>query len=136
MDAEMKKIFRNNVIKFIIGAGLLIISYGYIQNHPAERASIFSGFDVLRQKVEVFFYKLTNSDSEGLKLKFDYQKNLDELINTAKNNSCVQSNVIDELNELSVALKKERITKLENNLTYYQRKFGEYKTLIDNACKK
>ncbi|MBU0626732.1 hypothetical protein KKG31_06690 [Patescibacteria group bacterium] len=64
MDKEMKGIFRNNVIKFVIGIILLTVSFGYIQNHPAEKASIFSGFEVLRQRLEVFVYKVIDKDSE------------------------------------------------------------------------
>ena len=64
MDNEMKKIFRNNIIKFVIGIVLLSVSFGYIQNHPAEKASIFSGFEVLRQRVEVFVYKVMDKDPE------------------------------------------------------------------------
>lgn len=60
----MKGIFRNNVIKFVIGIILLTVSFGYIQNHPAEKASIFSGFEVLRQRLEVFVYKVIDKDSE------------------------------------------------------------------------
>ena len=131
----MKKIFRNNVIKFIIGVILLSISFVYIQNHPAEKASIFSGFQVLIQRAEVFFYKITKNNPEGLKTKFDYEKNFEELLSTAKNNACVKSNIVDEINEVELALKKERVSDIQNNLSYYQRKFSEYKSMIDNACK-
>jgi len=31
------------------------MSWSYIQKHPAEKVSVFSGFEVLIQKVEVFF---------------------------------------------------------------------------------
>lgn len=84
MDKEMKTILKNNVIKFIIGIILLSISFVYIQRHPAEKASIFSGFEVLYQRMEVFFYKILNKDSEGLKTKFDLEKTFDELISTAE----------------------------------------------------
>lgn len=136
MDTEMRIILRNNVIKFIIGVILLSISFVYIQDHPAEKASIFSGFEVLVQRVEIFLYKITNKDSEWLKVKFDYEKNFEELLTTAKNNSCVKANVVDELNEVLLALKKERLAELESNLWHYKRKFSEYKSMIDSACKK
>lgn len=135
MDREMKVILRNNIIKFIIGIILLTVSYWYLQNHPAEKASIFSGFQVLVQKVEVLFFQITNKNTEGLKLKFDYEKNFNELISTAKNNSCVQSNILDEITETYSLLRKERVSNIENNLSTYQRKFVEYKKMIDNACK-
>lgn len=135
MDKEMKTIFRNNVIKFIIGLVLLAISYGYIQHHPAEKASIFSGFEVLYQKVELVVYKIFKKDPEALKTKFNLEKSFDELITTAENNNCVESSVIDELNELKLTLKKEKVGELENNLSHYNRKLSEYKAMIDEKCK-
>lgn len=135
MDKEMKGIFRNNVIKFVIGIILLTVSFGYIQNHPAEKASIFSGFEVLRQRLEVFVYKVIDKDSEWLQTKFDIEKNFDELINTAKDNECAWSNILTELEETYLALRRESISDLENNLTFYKRKFSEYKSSIDKLCK-
>jgi hypothetical protein len=135
MDKEMRVIFRNNVIKFIIGLILLSISYVYIQWHPAEKASIFSGFEVLYQRIEVFFYKITNKDSEGLKTKFDLEKTFDELINTAETKWCAQANVLDELREVMASLKRESIADLENNMWNYKRKISEYKAMIDATCK-
>lgn len=131
----MRTIFRNNVIKFIIGLILLIISYGYIQNHPAEKASIFSGFEVLRQRVEVFFYRIADKDSEGLKNKFDLEKTFDELISSAESKGCADASVVDGLHEALTNLKKERIADLANNMGTYRRQISEYKAQIDASCK-
>ena len=135
MDQEMKIIFRNNVIKFVIGIILLSVSFGYIQNHPAEKASIFSGFEVLRQRVEVFVYKVIKKDTEWLKAKFDIDKNFDELIITANNNDCVWSTILGKLEETYDALKRESVSDIKNNLSFYKRKFSEYKLSIDKSCK-
>lgn len=135
MDKEMKQILRNNIIKFIIGVILLSISFWYIQKHPAEKASIFSGFEVLFQRIEVYFYKVFDKNSEWLKLKFDLEKTFDELINTAETKWCAQVNLTDELREILVNLKKESVADLENNVWNYKRQIGEYKTKIDMACK-
>ncbi len=131
----MKTVLKNNVIKFFIWLVLLFISYWYISNHPAEKASIFSWFEVLVQKVEVYFYKLFNSDSESLQIKFDLEKTFEELRSTAKTNSCVSSNIYDDIKETYASLRKEKIWDIENNISFYQRKVGEYKWLIDGACK-
>ena len=61
-----KKQLRWNIIKFVIWLILLALSRGYIQKHPAEKVSVFSGFDVLWQKVEVFFH----NTSFGEKIQF------------------------------------------------------------------
>ncbi|MEI7562934.1 MAG: hypothetical protein WCJ39_04490 [bacterium] len=133
MEREQKKIFRNNVIKCIIGTILLLFSYGYIQNHPAERASIFSGFEIMWQRVTVYVAQLTKTNSEELKKKYDYEKTYDELIQMAQSKSCVNPNVLTELQETYLKLKKEPIKNLDVALPGYQRQAVQYKTMIDNC---
>jgi len=38
----------------------------------------------LYQRIEVFFYKIADKDSEGLKNKFDLEKTFNELISSAE----------------------------------------------------
>jgi predicted negative regulator of RcsB-dependent stress response len=57
MDKEMKQIFKNNLIKLIIGLVLLFFCYLYVQKYPAEKIAIFSGFDVMIQRAEILLNK-------------------------------------------------------------------------------
>ena len=134
MDREQKIIFRNNIIKCIIGIVLLIFSYGYIQNHPAERSSIFSGFEVMWQRVTVYYHEITKTNSEALKKKYDYEQTYTELIQMAQSKPCVNPNVLTELNETYLKLQKEPISNLDVSLPEYRRQANEYKTMIDQ-CK-
>jgi hypothetical protein len=112
---------------------LLGFSYGYIQNHPAEKASIFSGFQVLRQRMVVYVHKVTNTNSEAFEKKFEYEKTYQELINMANSQSCVDANILTEINETYLKLKKERISTLEEHLPGYIRKANEFKHMIDDC---
>lgn len=107
MNREEKTFVRRNIIKLIIGLVLLGFSFSYIHNHPAERASIFSGFQVLRQRVVVYVHKVTNTDSEAFQKKYDYEKTYDELINMAESKKCTDPNILNEINETYLSLKKE-----------------------------
>lgn len=107
MNREERVFVRRNLIKLIIGLVLLGFSWSYIQNHPAEKASIFSGFEVLRQRVVVYVHKVTNTDSEAFQKKYDYEKMYEELINMAENKKCVDPAVLTELNETYLKLQKE-----------------------------
>jgi hypothetical protein len=107
MNKEERVFVRNNVIKFIIGLVLLGFSRSYIQNHPAEKASIFSGFQVLRQRAVVYVHKVTNTNSEAFQKKYDYEKTYEELINMAENKTCLDPEVLTEINETYLTLKKE-----------------------------
>ena len=86
---------------------MLGFSFSYIQNHPAEKASIFSGFQVLWQRVVVYVHKVTNTNSEAYAKKYDYEKTYQELIHMAESTSCVDPAVVMELNETYLKLKKE-----------------------------
>ncbi len=135
MDREEKAFVRKNLIKLIIGLILLWFSFSYIQSHPAEKASIFSWFQVLWQRVVVYVHKVTNTNSEAFQKKFDYEKTYQELISMAENKACVDPNVLTELNETYLKLKKEWLKTLEENLPGYIRKANEYKHMIDSCSK-
>jgi len=135
MDKEEKSFIKKNLIKLVIGLILLGFSFSYIQNHPAEKSSIFSGFEVLWQRVVVYVHKVTNTNSEAFQKKYDYEKTYQELINMAENKECVDPAVLTEISETYLKLKKEGIKTLEENLPGYIRKANEYKHMIDDCTK-
>ncbi len=136
INHEEKIFLRRNLVKFVIGLVLLGFSYSYIQNHPAEKSSIFSGFQILWQRVVVYYHKVTNTNSEAFQRKYDYEKTYQELINMAQNKACVDSNVLTVINETYMNLKKEGVKTLESDLPGYIRKANEYKNMIDNCTTK
>lgn len=136
MEQTEKKILRNNIIKFIIGLVLLGFSYGYMTNHPAEKASILSGFEVLRQRVAVYYHKVTKTNPEALQKKYSYEQTYQELIKMGEATSCVDPNVMTELNETFLALKKEPIKNLDVVLPGYDRKAREFNHMIENCSTK
>lgn len=135
MDKEERTFMRKNLIKLVIWLILLGFSLSYIQNHPAEKASIFSGFEVLWQRAVVYVHKITNTNSEAFQKKYDYEKTYQELINMAETQWCSDLNILTELNETYLNLKKEWVKTLEENLPWYMRKANEYKHMIE-ACDK
>jgi len=133
MDQAEKRTLRNNIIKFIIGLILLAFSFGYIQNHPAEKSSIFSGFQVLWQRVVVYVHQVTNTNSEAYQKKIDYEKTYQELVNMVEGKKCTDPSILTDLQETYLKLKKEQLKDLENDLPWYIRKANEYKTRIDHC---
>ncbi|MCX6822922.1 MAG: hypothetical protein NTX91_02900 [candidate division SR1 bacterium] len=136
MERAEKKILRGNIIKFIIGLILLGFSVSYMSNHPAEKSSILSGFEVLRQRVAVYYHKVTNTNPAALQKKYDYEKTYEELIKMGESTSCVDPNVMTALNETYLELQKEAIKNLDTDLPGYMRKASEYKTMIENCTTK
>jgi len=135
MDKEEKVFLRRNIIKFVIGLILLWFSFSYIQSHPAEKASIFSGFQVLWQRAVVYVHKITNTNSEAFQRKFDYEKTYGELINMAEMKKCTDPAILTEINETYLNLQKEWLKTLDENLPGYIRKANEYKQMIDNCVR-
>lgn len=135
MDKEERVFVKRNLIKFIIGLILLWFSFSYIQNHPAEKASIFSGFQVLWQRAVVYVHKITNTNSEAFQKKYDYEKTYTELINMAETKKCSDPAILTELNETALNLQKEWIKTLDEMLPGYMRKANEYKKMIDNCTR-
>lgn len=136
MEQTEKRILRGNIIKFIIGIVLLGFSVAYMSNHPAERASIFSGFEVLWQKLSVKVYKVVKGSSQELQKKYDYEKTYQELVKMWESKDCVDPNVMTTLHETYVALRKEPIKTLEINLPWYMRRASEFKNMIESCTSK
>lgn len=136
MDWEEKKLLKNNIIKFIIGIILLVMSYVYIQGHPAEKISIFSWFEVMFQKVEIFVKNIFSNQWDTLKKKYNWEKSYQELVLMAENNKCTDPKVLHEINETYNKLKEEETKTLESTLPDYIKKAYEYESLVKKDCNK
>lgn len=132
----MRQILKNNIIKFIIWLFLLFFCFLYIQKYPAEKIAIFSGFQVMQQRVEIFLNKIVNHNSEALKTKFDYEKAYEELIRIAEANWCNDTQLLQELKDTLTSLQNEPVKTISDMLPWYIRKANEFKTRVSQQCKK
>lgn len=132
MTNEQKKQFKWNIIKLVIGLILLTISRSYLQKHPAERVSVFSGFEVMIQKADVFILNILGKNGELSERKYGMEKYYRELIKMAENNKCLDHNVIVELEDLYHDLKKEHKDALADVLPEYTKKAYEYENIVKN----
>ncbi len=132
----MKQIFKNNVIKLIIWLVLLFFCFLYTQKYPAEKIAIFSGFDVMVQRVEIIFNKFVNDNSDSLKSKFDYEKAYEELIRIAEANGCKDPQIIQDLKDTLTDLQNEPLKTIQNVMPWYIRKANEFKNKVAKECKK
>ena len=130
-----KKQLRWNIIKFVIWLILLALSRWYIQKHPAEKVSVFSGFDVLRQKVEVFFSNTFKGNWDLLERKYSLEKYYKELLNMAEGNECLDTDKFNEISETYENLKAEDNETLNETLPWYIQKAYEFEALVqDDDC--
>ena len=127
-----KKQLRWNIIKFVIWLILLALSRGYIQKHPAEKVSVFSGFDVLWQKVEVFFHNTFKWNWDLLERKYSLEKYYKELLNMAEWNECLSTDKFNEISETYEQLKAESNETLNETLPWYIQKAYELEAVVQN----
>ena len=135
MDKEQKKELRWNVIKFIIGIILLCMCWWYLQWHPAEKTSVFSWFEVLRQKAEVVRQNMIWKNWDLLEDKYSMEKYYKELITMAEWNNCITADQFDELEELYENLQNEDNENLANVLPEYTKKAYIFEAIVqENNC--
>ena len=132
----MKSILKRNIVKFIVWSLLLFACYRYVQQYPAERIAITSGFQVMIQKIQITFDGLLNHNTDAMKSKFDYEKAYDELIRIAEGNWCNDISLLGEMKQTLVDFKAESNATIANTLPGYIRKANEFKTRVSQQCKK
>lgn len=136
MDREDKIQLKKNIIKFIIGAILLSMSFFYVQRHPAEKVSIFSWFEVMFQKVQVIVQNIFWKQWDELSKKYKLIESYGELVNMAENNKCIEPDVVINLNQDYKNLKEEEVNTLADTLPRYITKWYEYKNTLTKECNK
>ena len=127
-----KKQLKWNIIKFVIWLILLALSRWYIQKHPAEKVSVFSGFDVLRQKVEVLFHNTFKGNWDLLERKYSLEKYYKELLNMAEWNECLNTEQYNEISEMYEKLKTEDNKTLNDTLPWYVEKAYIFDAIVKN----
>lgn len=135
MDKEQKKEFKWNIIKFIIWCILLWMCRWYLQNHPAERISVFSGFEVLWQKVEVIRNNRFGANWDLLENKYSMEKYYKELINIAENNPCLTTDQLTDLETTYQNLQNENKNTLNETLPEYTKQAYIFEAMVqDKSC--
>lgn len=134
LNAEMKKMFIGNIIKFFIGVGLLSICFAYLQKHPAEKVSVLSGFEVMYQKGTIFWHKVFYKDADLLEKKINLQKYYKELVRTAEDCKWVDVQIVEELNKNYDEVKALKGEAMQNELAEYIRLVYKYESIVNQSC--
>ena len=130
----MKKKLIHNLIELVIWCVLLWMCYGYIQTHPAEKISFFSGYKVIYQQTEIFFQNIFGKNGELLKQKYNLESYYQALITLSEEKPCVDSEIVTDLHETYEKLQKEPKNTLEHTLDYYVRKQYEFDDELKQEC--
>ena len=134
MDKEQRNMFYWNIVKFVVGIVLLSISYGYIQNHPAEKVSILSWFQVMYERGQVFVYEIFGKDTSVLRQKHRLEQYYQELVRIAESRSCVSPDLLSEVLETSIAFSQTSLEELSDTIAYFSLKASELDVAIQESC--
>jgi len=119
LTTERRKLLISNTIKLCIGLVLLGCSFFYLKNHPAEKSSILSGFEIVSQKATILSYKLTGRDTDTLEEKYNLENNYKELISTLDNSVCNVDKLANELHEKYAELRNMSNNLIAQNINTY-----------------
>lgn len=134
--AAIKKKFMHNVIKFLIGSVLLVICWGYVAKHPAEKISFFSGFKVIWQNAEITFANLFGENGEYLKQKYSLESYYEAMITLAEGKPCVDPEIVKDLHTTYDELLAEPKHTLKIGLPKYIKKQMMFDEAFDVKCEK
>ena len=130
----MKKKLIQNLVELIIWCGLLFLCYGYIQSHPAEKISFFSGYKVIYQQTEIFFQNIFGKNWDILKQKYNLESYYQAMITLSEEKPCIDPEVVNDLHSTYQALQDEPKNSLEYNLPYYINKQYEFDAELKKEC--
>ena len=130
----MKRKLIHDLIELVIWLGLLWMSYGYLQTHPAEKISFFSWYKVIYQQSEIFFHNLFGKNGEWLRQKYSLESYYQAMITLSEEKPCIDPDVVKDLHETYDKLQKEPKNTLEHRLEYYIDKQYEFDGELRKEC--
>lgn len=134
MTSSEKTIFIQNIFKTAIGLILLIASFFYLNNHPAEKVALYSGFKNIIQKAEIISYNLIGKNWTLLSQKYALENNYLEMIHFAEEKGCVESALLQEMHQTYETLLQEDKNQIQNYITKYNILASDYQNSIYWSC--
>ena len=134
MDKEQKNMLYRNIVKFVVGLVLLSISYTYIQNHPAEKVSILSWFQVMYERWQLFVYDMFGKDTSVLRDKHRLHQYYQEIVREAENRTCVEPELLTDVFDTYMSFSQSTNDELVDNMSYYSQKADALRSAIKASC--
>lgn len=127
---EKKKKMKINVLELLLWWVLLFFCMQYLQQHPAEKIALLSWFEVITQKVTVFFA----DDSKDLQDKYDLERSFTEVIWLAKEWACLPENDIQEIENRLTVLEWMDTATFENQQSAFLNYLRTQYLVVKDAC--
>lgn len=131
---DRKSKFMMNLVEFCVGAGLLIFCFSYLQSHPAEKSSLFSGSEAIYEKIKTTVYKWTGGKSEELIAKYKVEKQYQEIIDIAILWNCLEDVKIRQLEEVLATIEALSVEEFMAKKRWYEKVYELYFDDVEESC--
>ena len=134
MNKKNKQQLKYNIIKFIVGLILLLLAFGYLQNHPAEKSSRNTGSRILLQKMGQSVQKLVGNYDPLQEQKQHMINSYDEIIYVSQSTSCFDELMTTELNNTFQELHKGTLDHFKTYREQYAKVRKQYEDHLQTEC--
>lgn len=128
-------LWRENIIRFVVWATLVIGCVLYLQAKPAERQAIKTWFSVLFDNIQILTARVTGWPRQAYENKLQYEMRIDELANVAEISQwCLPRDTYENIKQLEYDIHTMDIE------TYMQKSLEinvdiiQYKWALDEYC--
>lgn len=123
-----------NLIEFIVWIILLAFCRFYLQTHPAEKVSLFSWVEMMREKVQMRFSSVPEEEKTIIRQKDSLEKTMQEIVLLSKENTC-----LDQATKTNIEASFARLQKMDSETFKKQQKafntiVGLYYTKVKEGC--
>lgn len=121
--------FIKNCIQLVVWLILIFFAYQYLNQHPAEKASMVSWVKIIWQKLQVVIMNIWNRQWNIYDEKYNLERSFSEILTLAKDSPCATSwdlqTITDKSNELKdMNIDQYKLQKIQLNsftMEYYQK---------------
>lgn len=132
MSGEEKKELKANFVKLVIGVILLMTCMRYLQENPAEKIALYSGFELIVQKAEVAYFNLRGKDWALLDQKYTLEKQYLDLIHLAEEKGCSDPQFLLDLNTTYKNLLSEGKENIDQYIARYTLLGSEFQMQLES----
>jgi len=126
-------ILMKNIIKFFLWSVLLLFSIWYINTYKAEKIAMLSSFDILWDRIKIFFYKNTGQDRQSVEEKNRLIRNIESILRVGE--SCISEDKKNEIRKFLYDINNESDLNVNKNKFYYISEINNIKDQVEEMCK-
>lgn len=128
--------FIKNCIQFVIGLILLFFAYQYLNQHPAEKASMVSWIKIIGQKIQVIFMNLWNKQWAIYDEKYSMERSFAEIVTLAKESPCASWSDLKDATNKYEQLKWLNIDQFKTQRSEFFNFASDYYAKLKTNCTK